>query len=33
MPEKRTIVPRQQQSGMGPVPPETLQEVKAAVRE
>ena len=33
VPEKRTIIPRQQQSDMGPVPAETLQEVKAAVRE
>ena len=33
VPEKRTIIPRQQQSGMGPVPPDTLRELKKAVRE
>jgi hypothetical protein len=33
VPEKRTIVPRQQQSDMGPVPPETLRELKTVVRE
>ena len=33
VPEKRTIVPRQQQSDMGPVPSETLRELKTVVRE
>jgi hypothetical protein len=33
VPEKRTIIPRQQQSGMGPVPQQTLRELKKAVRE
>ena len=33
VPEKRAIVPRQQQSGMGPVPQETLRQLKSAVRD
>ena len=33
VPEKRAIVPRQQQSGMGPVPQETLRRLKTLVRE
>ena len=33
VPEKRTIIPRQQQRGMGPVPLDTLRELKKAVRE
>ena len=33
VPEKRTIIPRQQQSGMGPLPQETLRALKTAVRE
>ena len=33
VPRKQTLEPRQQSSGMGPVPPETLRELKSAVRE